>query len=68
MAPHEPWHRYPRDLEGAWNAINDLRDRVEALELAATWWRRLLSVAVAGSALIVAAMSVAAFLLELYRR
>lgn len=34
------WPRYPRDLEGAWHAIDDLRDHVEKIEVrAVTLWQ-----------------------------
>jgi len=31
-----PWTRYNRDLKGAWHAIDDLRDEVEAMKVAAS--------------------------------
>ena len=32
MGRHEnTWQRYPRNLEGAWHAIDDLRDAVDEL-------------------------------------
>lgn len=39
MAPrnasgYTPWRRYPRDLEGAWHAIDDLRAELDRMDRA----------------------------------
>jgi hypothetical protein len=28
------WHRYPRTLQGAWQAIDDIRDRIDGMAIA----------------------------------
>lgn len=34
MAPRLRWQRYPRDLEGAWHAIDDLREAIDDMQIA----------------------------------
>jgi len=38
------WPRYPRDLDGAWHAIDDLRDQVEIIRVRAGLLWRLVAV------------------------
>lgn len=33
MAPIR-WTRYPRDVDGAWRAIDDLRERIDGMQIA----------------------------------
>lgn len=68
MAPHDPWRRYDRDnLEDAWHAIDDLRDRVEELEVLAAFRRHLFMVMVGVGTVVMATVAVASFILEVRR-
>lgn len=48
------WHRYDRDIDGAWHAIDDLRDELEAIMIERRIFYRMVGVIVSVATVIAA--------------